>query len=69
MASLLHFMFIQDENDGHWYKIPVSLKESFYDWQESMYTESEWLGCDFDKYRCMHPCNYMFKEIEVLKEN
>ena len=66
--------FVTD-NDGHWYKIPVSKREDFHEWVE--YIESyidpeDSQDFDFDKYdsyRCMHPTNYMFNDIEVLKEN
>lgn len=68
-------MFIQDE-EGHWYKIHVSQKENFEKWTElcnkpSCQVEDEdYEGLpDFDSHRCMHPCNYMFKDIQVLKES
>lgn len=66
-------MFIQDD-EGHWFKIKVSQKEKFYEWIEfcnkpsCQVKEEDYDGPDFDKLRCMHPCNYMFKEIFVLKE-
>jgi hypothetical protein len=72
-----YFCFVID-HDGHWYKIPVSEKSNFNDWVEltsQRYLTEEIIKrleetheC-FDDYRCMHPVNYMFKEIEVLKEN
>jgi hypothetical protein len=61
-------MLIQDY-DGHWYRIPVSQKENFEEWNEFCNNElSDYTGPQFDSYRSLHPCNYMFKEIHVLKE-
>lgn len=68
-----YLMFVQDD-EGHWYKIPTNLKEQFEEWLEffnkpsCQFEEGDYNGPDFDKYRSMHPCNYMFKEIHVLKE-
>lgn len=68
-----YVMFIQDD-EGHWYKIPVSLKEKFQEWIEysnkpsCQYEDGDYNGPEFDDYRSMHPCNFMFKEIDVLKE-
>lgn len=68
-----YVMFIQDD-EGHWYKIPASQKEKFEEWIEfcnkpsCQIEEGDWDGPDFDSLRYMHPCNYMFKEIYVLKE-
>lgn len=69
-----YFCFVTD-NDGHWYKIPVKLKTKFEDWVEYSATYTEALDRDdlanvpdFDDYRCMHPVNYMFEKILVLKE-
>lgn len=67
-------MFIQD-NDGHWYKIFVSDRDKFDEWVElcekpsCQIEEDDYTGPDFDKFRCMHPCNYMSSDIRVLKEN
>lgn len=68
-----NYMFIQD-SDGIWYKIPVSQRNKFEEWIEisnkpsCQFEEGDYNGPNFDDYRCMHPCNYMFKEINVLKE-
>lgn len=69
-----YFCFVSDA-DGVWYRVPVKLREDFYDWTESKsnYVAEEDLEAepyfpDFSKYRSLHPCNYMFKTIEVLKE-
>lgn len=59
--------FIQDF-DGFWYKIPVSLRDEFSKWLEDFQEYRDRLHTDFDKYRCLHPCNYMFDSVEVLKE-
>ena len=67
-----HLCFVTD-NVGHWYKIPVSEKQNFEDWLEitshDKHEDSVEFNKCFDDYRCMHPVNYMFKEIEVLKES
>lgn len=62
-------MFIQDD-EGNWYIIPVSQKEKFKEWIElcnkpSCQVEDENFDDfpDFDSHRCMHPSNYVFKEI------
>ena len=75
MSVYNYSMFIQDE-EGQWYKIPVSQKENFEKWIElnskpSCQVEDEdFAGLpDFYFSRCMHPCNYMFKDIQVLKES
>lgn len=55
---------------GRWFKIPVLLRpkieEYFEKVQENPYHTSD---ICWDMFICMHPNNYMFKEIEVLKEN
>lgn len=60
--------FIQD-GDSHWYKMPVSKRNEFHDYEEAMENDLDWTGTDFSQYRCMHPCNYMMAEILVLKES
>jgi len=62
--------------DGLWYKLPVKLKDDFYDWVDSRMnyvSEEDLEACHqenpFVKYRCLHPVNYMFKDVSVLKEN
>lgn len=69
-----YFCFLSD-TDGLWYRVPVKMRDEFYDWIDSklLYVaeedlESEPYFTDFSKYRCLHPCNYMFKSVEVLKE-
>ena len=67
-------MFIQD-NAGQWYKILVSDRNKFDEWIEfydklsCQFDEGDYDGPNFDKFRCMHPCNYMASDIQVLKEN
>ncbi len=61
------YCFIEDF-DGLWYKIPVSLRGEFCQWLEDIQEYRERLHENFDKYRCMHPCNYMFKSVKVLRE-
>lgn len=63
-----YLCFVTDDS-GHWYKIPVKLKNEFEEYREAMENDLDWKGVDFDKYRSMHPVNYMFPVIEVLKEN
>jgi hypothetical protein len=58
-------MFIEDE-EQHWYIIPVSQKEQFSKWLECYDESADYDGPDFHKCRCRHPSNYMFTE---LKEN
>lgn len=69
-----NWCFVTD-NDGHWYRIPVKSREEFYEWVEqrgSYIAEEDLESCydnfDFNDYLCMPPCNYMFKDIQVLKE-
>jgi hypothetical protein len=63
------FCFVTD-NDGHWYKIPVKHKSLFEEWVECMYNDQEWEHeVDFENYRSMHPSNYMFNDVYILKEN
>jgi len=62
------FRFITD-GAGHWYIIEVSQRQEFEDYCEAMENDSEWHGIDFNKYRSMHPVNYMFSTREVLKES
>ena len=61
------YCFVTDHS-GHWFKINVSQREDFYDYIETMENDAVWEGEDYDQYRCMHPVNYMFNEILVLKE-
>jgi hypothetical protein len=69
-----YMMFVQDSY-GIWYRIPVSKKEKFEEWLEidkkpsCQIEEGDYDGPNFSDYKCMHPCNYMFKSIEVLKES
>jgi hypothetical protein len=65
---MMYWCFVTD-NTGHWYKIPVSKKYDFEEYIHAMENDLIWDNDDFEKYRCMHPVNYMFKDIEVLKEN
>jgi len=54
---------------GRWYKIPVNKRNLFDNYVDAMENDDkQYDGENFEKYRCMHPCNYMFKNIEVLKE-
>ena len=57
------------DSSGHWFKIPVVYKSIFEDYVDAMENDKDWKGENFEKYRCMHPVNYMFKEISVLKES
>ncbi len=60
------FVFLEDE-EQHWYIIPVSQKEKFSKWLE-FYGESEdWDGPDFHKCRCNHPSRYLITSYEELK--
>jgi hypothetical protein len=60
------FVFVEDE-EQHWYIIPVSQKEKFGKWLE-FYGESEdWDGPDFHKCRCKHPSRYLITSYEELK--
>ena len=54
---------------GIGYRIPVSKREEFYDWDESC--QNGYQNNDFLNFRCMHPVNYMFKieDLKVLKES
>ena len=61
------FCFVHD-GDGHWYIIEVSQRQEFEDYREAMENDGEWHGVDFNKYRSMHPVNYMFSSRETLKE-
>ena len=64
-----YYCFITD-HDGHWYKIPVDKRNLFDDYLDAMANDDiDYNGETFTKYRCMHPCNYMFKNVEVLKES
>lgn len=64
-----YWCFVTD-NDGHWYRIPVNTKFQFEKWVEVIETiDFTYDDQDFSKYRSMHPINYMFKDVEVLKEN
>ena len=65
-----YWCFVTD-NDGHWYKIPVSKKPEFEDWCECEENGFEHDYPDYDNFRSMHPLNYMFKinELKVLKES
>jgi len=58
-------MFIQDD-EGHWYIIPVSQKEQFRKWLEFYGESADYDGPEFHQCRCRHPSSYMFTE---LKEN
>ena len=51
------------DHEGAWYKLPVALRDEFYDYLDGISNE------DFMKYRCLHPCNYMFSDLQVLKES
>jgi hypothetical protein len=56
--------------EGYWYKIPVNKKYQFERWVENVESmEIIYDDEDFTKYRCMHPVNYMFKDVTTLKEN
>jgi hypothetical protein len=59
-----YFCFVCDKN-GLWYKIPVRVKNTFDEFSEN----NNPLIKEFSKYRSMHPCNYMFNDIFVLKES
>lgn len=64
-----YWCFITDA-EGHWYKIPVNKKYEFEKWVQAVESISDLYDYeDFDKYRCMHPVNYMFKEPTTLKEH
>ena len=60
--------FVTDSS-GHWFRIPVSYKAEFERYVEIMENDGIWDGSDFDRYRSMHPVNYMYANIEVLKES
>jgi hypothetical protein len=62
------YCFVTDSS-GHWFKIDVSQKQDFEDYVESMENDACWEGEDYSQYRCMHPVNYMFPILEVLKES
>lgn len=68
-VSKEYWCFVTD-NDGHWYRIPVSKREEFHDWCECEVNGFDHEYPDYDGYKAMHPINYMFKidEIKVLKE-
>jgi hypothetical protein len=54
----LHF---NQDSKGNWYRLPVALRSEFMDCiGTGDFTK-------YDKYRCLHPCNYMFDKAEVLK--
>lgn len=70
-----YFCFVTDKQ-GYWYRIPVKKREEFFDWSENYKKYEKELNLDdladvpdFNDYRCMHPINYMFNEIKVLKES
>lgn len=64
-----YYCFISD-CDRHWYKIPVDKLYAFNEYLAAINNkEIEYCEENFEKYRCMHPCNYMFKNVEVLKES
>ena len=59
--------FVHDSS-GHWFKIPVSKKSDFDDYVYAAENDLNWEGEDYEKYRSMHPVNYMFQTVDVLKE-
>lgn len=59
-----YFCFATD-NKGYWYRIPVKLKRIFDDCLE----ENSPVIKEFDRYRSLHPVNYMFTDVAVLKES
>ena len=61
------FCFVTDQS-GHWFIIKVYQKQEFEDYCEAMENDVDWEGTDFDKYRSLHPVNYMFSSRETLKE-
>jgi hypothetical protein len=62
------YCFVTDQS-GHWFKIRVSQKQEFEDYVEAMENDIDWEGDDYNQYRCMHPVNYMFPIVDVLKES
>lgn len=66
------FCFYQSPtgSNGSWYKIPVELRQQIENDFEMVLLKNHYhlSSINWDEYKCMHPCNYMFKEIEVLKE-
>lgn len=56
------YCYVTDENH-HWYFIPVRNRIHFYD------SYPEEIVKYYNKYKCIHPVNYMFDKKEVLKEN
>lgn len=54
-----------DDEDGHWYCIPVEERDRFNAW---VYEEDD--RFDFDSYRIdMHPSNYCFENFEEIHKS
>jgi hypothetical protein len=57
--------FVRD-NDCHWYLIFVNDKEEFDNWVKFTEDSLDWNGKTFDDCRCQSPCEYVFKELELV---
>jgi hypothetical protein len=66
-----YFCFITD-NDGFWYFIPVNQRDNFTSCLEDMESDPNLYIVfikNFERYRSLHPVNYMFPSLskKVLK--
>jgi hypothetical protein len=65
ISSETYYCFVADSG-SIWYRIPVIMRNQFYNLLDD--NEKE-LKTMFFSYRCLHPINYMFPVVEVLKES
>ena len=59
------------DSRGLWYKIPLDKRSQIEQYFQNIIEKNDnnYYDSSFDQYICLHPCNYMFKNVEVLKES
>lgn len=64
------FYCLMEDEEGHWYCIPVGLRDRFEELITKVYEFGEWeeFAGRFDKYRLSsHPTRYKFKNLERME--
>ena len=59
---------ITDDDEGHWYLIPLIRKEEFEDWIDSFEEEKEWCGYSFEDCRIDYPEQIIIEKYRITQQ-